>query len=73
MHEDAITLGGQDIAPQAARNYRALRAQGVTIRKTIDTVIATRCIEDDLPLLDSARDSDPFVDHLGLRSAMVEN
>ncbi len=73
MHEDAITLGGQDIALQAARNYRAFRAQGVTIRKTIGTVIATRCIEGDLPLLDSDRDFDPFVEHLGLRSAMVEN
>ena len=70
---DVITLGGQDIALQAARNYRALRAQGVTIRKTIDTIIATRCIEDDLPLLYSDRDFDPFVEHLGLRSAMVEN
>lgn len=68
---DVITLGGEDMAVQAARNYRALRAQGVTIRKTIDTMIATRCIEDDLPLLYSDRDFDPLVEHLGLRSAMV--
>lgn len=70
---DVVTLGGQDIALQAAKNFRALRAQGVTVRKTIDTVIATRCIEDDLPLLYSDRDFDPFVAHLGLRSAMVGN
>lgn len=70
---DVITLGGHDIALQAARNYRALRAQGVTIRKTIDTIIATRCIEDDFSLLYSDRDFDPFVEHVGLRSAMVEN
>ncbi|BAY52764.1 PIN domain protein [Thermostichus vulcanus NIES-2134] len=70
---DVITLGGQEIALQAARNYRALRAKGVTIRKTIDTIIATQCIEDDLPLLYSDRDFDPFVEHLGLRSAMAEN
>ena len=70
---DVITLGGADIAVQAARNYRALRTQGVTIRKTIDTIIATRCIEDDLPLLYSDRDFEPFVEHLGLRSAMAEN
>lgn len=70
---DVITVGGQDIALQAARNYRVLRVQGVTIRKTIDTMIATRCIEDDLPLLYSDRDFDPFVEHLGLRSAMLEN
>lgn len=69
---DVITIGGQEIALQAARNYRVLRAQGVTIRKTIDTLIATRCIEDDLPLLYSDRDFDPFVAHLGLRSALLE-
>lgn len=68
---DVITLGGEEIAVQAARNYRALRAQGVTIRKTIDTIIATRCIEDDHVLLYSDRDFDPFVEHLGLRSAMA--
>lgn len=73
MSLDIITLGGADIALQAARNYRVLRTQGVTIRKTIDTIIATRCIEDDLSLLYSDRDFDPFVEHLGLRSAMVEN
>lgn len=69
---DIIVLGGKDIALQAARNFRALRAQGVTIRKTIDTIIATRCIEDDLSLLYSDRDFEPFVEHLGLRSAMAE-
>lgn len=68
---DIVTLGGETIALRAARNYRILRAQGVTIRKTIDTVIATRCIEDDLPLLYSDRDFDPFVTHLGLRSVMA--
>lgn len=70
---EVITLGGADMALQAARNYRTLRAQGVTIRKTIDTIIATRCIEDDLALLYSDRDFDPFVEHLGLRSAMQES
>lgn len=65
-----IPLCGRDIAVAAARNYRRLRALGITVRKTIDTVIATRCIEDDLALLYSDRDFDPFVKHLGLRSAM---
>jgi hypothetical protein len=46
---DIITLGGEDIALQAARNHRVLRAHDVTIRKTIDTITATRCIEGDLP------------------------
>ena len=67
-----IDLGGRDIAVEAARNYRRLRALGITVRKTIDTVIATRCIEDDFALLYSDRDFDPFVKHLRLRSAMSE-
>ena len=48
---DAVDIGGQDIAIQSARNYRALRERGITIRKTIDTLIATRCIESDYALL----------------------
>lgn len=67
-----IEVGGRKIVVQAARNYRKLRALGITVRKTIDTVIATRCIEDDFALLYSDRDFDPFVQHLGLRSAMSE-
>ena len=67
-----VELGGREIAIQAARNFRILRAQGVTIRKTIDTVIATRCIESGFTLLHSDRDFDPFVQHLGLRSALLE-
>ena len=63
---EIIDIGGQEIAVQAARNFRTLRAKGITIRKTIDTLIATRCIEDGLPLLYSDRDFDPFVEHLGL-------
>ena len=65
-----VDLAGQEIAIQAAKNFRALRALGVSVRKTIDTVIATRCIESRLPLLYSDRDFDPFVLHLGLRSAL---
>ena len=67
---DLIEIGGRDVAIQAARNFRALRVLGVTVRKTIDTLIATRCIEDRLTLLYSDRDFDPFVKHLGLASAM---
>lgn len=66
-----IELGGKEIAFRAAKNYRKLRGLGVTPRKTIDTIIATRCIESDLPLLYSDRDFDPFVERLGLRSAMA--
>jgi predicted nucleic acid-binding protein len=62
-----IDLGGRHIAIQAARNFRALRQLGVTVRKTIDTIIATRCIEDGLVLLHNDRDFDPFAEHLGLQ------
>ena len=62
-----LELGGQEIAIQAAKNFRALRRLGVTIRKTIDTVIATRCIESEYDLLHNDRDFDPFAKHLGLR------
>ncbi len=67
-----VEIGGQDIAIQAARNFRILRGQGITIRKTIDTIIATRCIESGFILLYSDPDFDPFVQHLGLRSALLE-
>lgn len=65
-----VDLAGQTMAIQAAKNFRVLRALGITVRKTIDTVIATRCIESGLPLLFSDRGFDPFVEHLGLRSAL---
>lgn len=59
-----VDLVGQAMAIQAAKNFRVLRSLGITVRKTIDTVIATYCIESGL------RDFDPFVEHLGLRSAL---
>jgi predicted nucleic acid-binding protein len=62
-----VELGGREIAIQAAKNFRALRKVGVTTRKIIDTVIATRCIESGYELLHSDRDFDPFVRYLGLR------
>jgi len=59
-------LGGQEVAIQAAKNFRALRKLGVTVRKTIDSLIATRCIESGYDLLHDDRDFDPFAKHLGL-------
>ncbi|HME06433.1 MAG TPA: PIN domain nuclease [Bryobacteraceae bacterium] len=64
-----IELGGKEIAIQAARNFRTLRTRGVTVRKSIDTVIATRCIESGYSLLHSDRDFEPFSKYLGLRLA----
>jgi predicted nucleic acid-binding protein len=62
-----VELGGQEIAIQAAKNFRVLRRLGVTVRKTIDTIIATRCIESGYDLLHDDRDFEPFVRHFGLR------
>ncbi len=65
-----VYLGGYRLAVQAASNYRMLKARGTTIRKTIDTIIATRCIEDGYALLHSDRDFGPFVTYFGLRSVL---
>jgi predicted nucleic acid-binding protein len=62
-----IELCGADVAVQAAENFRKLRSTGITVRKTIDTVIATRCIVSGHVLLHDDRDFDAFVRHLGLR------
>lgn len=67
-----VALGGKDVAIEAARNYRRLRALGLTVRKTIDSVIAPRCIMGKLELLHSDRDYDPFEQHLGLRCVSCE-
>ena len=67
-----IDLVGYALAIKASENYRLIRAKGITIRKTIDTLIATRCIVDGLTLLHSDRDFLPFVKHLGLKVAYSE-
>ena len=66
-----ISIAGPDCAIHAAQHYRQLRGIGITPRKSIDTLIATRCIIDDIPLLFSDRDFEPFVRHLGLVSAAL--
>jgi hypothetical protein len=62
-----VDLGGKDIAIKAASHYRKLRKMGITVRKTIDTIIATRCIESGFTLLHNDKDFEPFVKHLGLK------
>jgi predicted nucleic acid-binding protein len=62
-----VELCGPQIAVQAARNFRKLRRKGITVRKTIDAVIATRCIESGFELLHSDHDFDAFV-LLGLQA-----
>jgi len=61
-----LDMLGRQIAIQSASNYRSLRSKGITVRKTIDCLIATYCIEHDLELLHSDRDFDPFEEYLGL-------
>ena len=60
-------LVGKGIAVAAAANFRLLRMRGVTVRKTIDLLIGTFCIENDLELLHADRDFEVMREHLGLR------
>ena len=62
-----VVLGGDDVAVEAARNYRKLRSLGVTVRGTVDVVLATRCIVSGHQLLRSDRNFDAFEQHLALR------
>lgn len=60
------------IALQSAENFRTLRKKGITVRKTIDAIIATYCIENNLSLLHSDKDFQPFHKHLKLRDAVAD-
>lgn len=57
------------LAVQAARNYRTLRGQGITVRKTIDMIIGTFCLAKGHSLLHDDRDFRPMTTHLGLQVA----
>jgi predicted nucleic acid-binding protein len=62
----ARTLCNMEIARKAAANYRQLRTKGVTVRGTIDVIIATWCIENDTQLLHNDRDFAVMEAELGL-------
>ncbi len=64
---EQVSLCGEDLAIEAARNFRRLRALGVTVRGTVDVIIATRCLHNGFRLIHSDRDFDAFERHLGLR------
>ena len=68
---DIVPMAGDAIAVAAARNYRSLRARGVTVRKTIDLLIGTWCIENRRPLLHNDRDFRLMARHLGLTEVPV--
>jgi predicted nucleic acid-binding protein len=57
-----------ELALKSADNYRTLRKKGLTVRKTADVIIATFCIESNVPLLFSDKDFLPFTQYFGLRS-----
>lgn len=64
-----VPMLGEDLAAKAARNYRLLRARGITVRKLADLIIGTYCIEHGHALLHNDRDFDPMAEHLGLQIA----
>ena len=69
---DCYDMFGQDMIAPCADNYRTLRKKGITIRRTADVIIATFCLQHQLPLLFSDRDFLPFVEELGLVSALAK-
>jgi predicted nucleic acid-binding protein len=69
---DQLSIFNSNMVERCAENYRSLRKKGITIRKTNDVIIATYCIEHQMPLLYLDRDFDPFVKYLGLVSAYVK-
>jgi hypothetical protein len=68
-----LTICGEEIAVKSADNYRKLRKKGITIRKTIDVIISTFCIENDLVLLHNDKDFFPFEKHLGLQTVALKS
>lgn len=63
------SLCSVELAVKTAENYRVLRKRGITVRKTIDSLIATYCVENRFALLFSDRDFDPWCEHFGLINA----
>jgi len=60
-------FGGKEIAYETAENYRKLRKRGITVRKTIDMIIGTFCIKNNVELIHNDRDFDPLEKYLGLK------
>jgi predicted nucleic acid-binding protein len=68
LHDfEVVPMLGEALAVRVARNYCALRAVGLTVRKTPDLIIATYCIENGHTLLHDDRDFEPMRQHLGLQ------
>jgi predicted nucleic acid-binding protein len=64
---DCVDLGGKSLAVKSASNVRFLRSKGVTIRKTVDILIASWCIEHEVELLHNDKDFDQIATQLSLQ------
>jgi predicted nucleic acid-binding protein len=62
-----VSISNMAIARKATDYHLHLRSKGITVRGTVDLLLATWCIENDAPLLHSDRDFDGFEKHLGLK------
>jgi len=61
-----MPMMGKELAFRSAENYRYLRKKGITVRKTIDVIIATFCIANGFALLHDDKDFEPMEKHLNL-------
>lgn len=64
---EIFETGGKQLSVESAKNFRMLRRQGRTVRKTIDCLIATFCLVHGHSLLHRDRDFEHFERLLGLR------
>lgn len=68
-----FSICGEEIAIKSANNYRILRKKGITVRKTIDVIIGTFCLENDFILLHNDKDFFPLERHLGLKTVILKS
>lgn len=64
---ECVRLGGKELAVKSASNFRQLRSRGITVRKTVDMMIATWCMKYDIPLLHRDKDFERIAEHLPLK------
>lgn len=64
---DCVHLGGKSLAIKAASNFRFLLSKGITIRKTVDMLIGSWCIEHEVELLHNDKDFDQIATQLPLQ------
>lgn len=69
---EQYSMFNSNLAIKYANNYRSLRKEGITIRKSNDVIIASFCIQENMPLLYTDRDFKPFIEYLGLLPAYLE-